>query len=327
MTRKMKGVIALIAIVTLAVAAWAYYDYRSVHPNTADAYVGMHVIRLAPQVSGVVQIVAVRNHQAVSAGDLLLTIDPAPFQIAVDQAQARLQAAKDTRAAGAADVTAAQAQVDAARASYIEAKQHAQRILTLAAQGTASQDQADAATAAERTARQGVHTAESRLKAAQATLGDKEQVNAEVKVAEATLAKARLDLSYTRITAPTAGVIGNFDIRPGAFVPTGQPLMALVDTNEVWVDANYKETDLSVIKPGQHATVTVDMLPDKTFDGVVQSLSPASGAAFSLLPPENATGNWVKVTQRFPVRIKLNTTADQLRIGASASVTVNAVGD
>lgn len=325
MQKLTKVLIALVIVAVITGGAWAYYDYRARHPNTADAYIGMHVVRLAPQVSGPLAEVRVHTHQAVKAGDLLLVVDPKPFQLAVDAAQARLQAATEAKDASDAAVSAAQAELDAAKARYHEASRHAARVITLAREGTVSRDERDSAAAASRTALQGVHTAEAQLAAARAKArlagGD-----GEVAAARAALEQAKLDLSHTRLVAPADGVVGDFDLRPGGFVVAGQPVMALVETRDVWVDANYKETEVGAIKPGQHATVSVDMLPDQQFKGEVMSLSPASGAAFSLLPPENATGNWVKVTQRFPVRVRILNPSPELRIGASASVTIDASG-
>ena len=167
--------------------------------------------------------------------------------------------------------------------------------------------------------------AQAQLEQAKQELGSPGQHNARIRAAEAAVAKAELDLAHARITAPAAGLLGEIEIRPGSFAAAGQNLLPLVESGSFWVDANYKESDLALIRPGQPATVTVDMYPDRTFAGVVQSVSPASGVAFSLLPPENATGNWVKVTQRFPVKVVITDTdpAHPLRIGASSQVTID----
>ena len=156
-----------------------------------------------------------------------------------------------------------------------------------------------------------------------ATRGAGGDENAGIKAARAALEQARKDLGETRITAPANGLLGEVDLRPGSYVNAGDPLFALVENDPVWVDANFKETDLPRIRPGQPATVSVDLLPGKTFRGEVEGLSPASGAAFALLPPENATGNWVKVTQRFAVRIRILDPVPELRVRASAEVAVD----
>ena len=164
---------------------------------------------------------------------------------------------------------------------------------------------------------------ETERAAAEAKRGAMGDDNAALKGARAAYAKARLDLEHPRITAPADGTIGEFVLRPGSFVTSGSPLFALVENAPVWVDANFKETDLPRIRPGQPATVTVDLLPGQTFHGQVEDLSPASGAAFSLFPPENATGNWVKVTQRFDVRVRILDPVPEMRVGASAEVRID----
>jgi len=283
----------------------------------------MHVVQIAPQVSGRVEQVAVNNNQTVQAGDLLFVIDPAPFKLAVHQAEARLQQQRDALAAAQAKVNAADARVGAARATYQERQKHAARVRDLVAKGSASQDQGDAAEQALLDARNNLQAARAELKATQAARGAAGDANAAIKAAEAALGQARLDLQHTRIEAPADGVLGNLELRPGSFVHAGAPLFTLVETREVWVDANFKETDLPRIQPGQPAEVQIDLLPGRTFQGQVESLSPASGTAFSLLPPENATGNWVKVTQRFEVRVRILHPTPGLRVGASSEVTVD----
>jgi len=322
MNLRMPAVLLLLAAAA-GTGAWRYYDYARRHPETADAYLGMHLVHIASQVSGQVKEVAVRTHQAVEAGQVLLVIDPAPFALAVQQAEAQLQQATDTLAADEAQVVAARARVAAAQAAYGEAQRHAARISDLVAKGSASRDQGDAVEQTYLDTRDSLAVAKAELASAEAQRGGAGDTNAAVKVAQAVLDRARLDLAHTRITAPAAGIVGELDLRPGSFVTTGRDLFALVETGEVWVDANFNETDLPGIHPGQPARVVVDLLPGRTFEGVVESLSPASGSAFSLLPPENATGNWVKVTQRFPVRVRILHPVANLRVGASAEVTVD----
>jgi membrane fusion protein, multidrug efflux system len=313
----------LLIVATLGVAGWFYHAYAQRHPSTSDAYVGMHIVRIAAQVSGPVATVAVHSHEPVKQGQLLLTIDPAPFELALQKAQARLQQAEDALAAGDAQVSAAQAKVHAADATLQEVRSHSARILDLVSKGTASKDEGDSAQRALKDARDSLAAAKAELAVALAQRGGNGDANAAVKSAQASVAQARLDLQHTRIVAPADGVLSTLDLRPGGYIAEGQGLFALVETGEVWVDANFKETDLPRIKPGQPAEVTVDLQPGKTFKGRVESLSPASGTAFSLLPPENATGNWVKVTQRFPVRVRILDPQPGLRVGGSSEVTVD----
>lgn len=147
-------------------------------------------------------------------------------------------------------------------------------------------------------------------------------------MAKTALAKAELDLSYTRVVAPKNGKIANLTLRQGSMVEAGAPLFALVETDEWWVKANFKETELARIHRGQPASIELDMYPGHSFHGEVQSINPASGTAFSLLPPENATGNWVKVTQRFPVKVMIKNpdAAHPLRVGASSQVVIDTSG-
>jgi membrane fusion protein (multidrug efflux system) len=314
-------------IAVLAGAAWWYHSWSSTHPSTKDAYLGRHVVHIAAQVSGPIESVLVHNNQAVKAGDLLLTIDPAPFELAVHRAEARLQQAKDDLAAADARVNAAESKLASAKANASEAETHAKRIEALVAKGSASQDMGDSAEQARLDAQAALNSARAELVAAKAARGALGDDNAAIKAAKAALAQAKLDLRHTQISAPADGTAGDFDLRPGSYVSAGSPLFALVESKDVWVDANFKETDLPRIRPGQPASISVDAVPGRDFKGRVEGLSPASGTAFSLLPPENATGNWVKVTQRFPVRIRVLDPLPALRVGASAEVRVDTTQD
>ena len=321
--RMLYRVIAVLVVLAIGAGGWWYEAYSRRHPSTNDAYLGRYIVQIAPQVSGPVQRVLVHDNQTVEDGALLFTIDSVPFKLAVRQAATRLQQAKDSFAAADAQVDAAKARLAAAEANFQEADRHDQRIQALVAKGSASKEEGDSARQARIDAHDTLISARADLAAAKAARGAAKDQNAAIKAARAALDQARLDLEHTRISAPADGVIGNFDLRPGSYVTAGNALFALVESQEAWVDANFKETDLPRIRPGQPATVSLDQLPGRSFRGVVEGLSPASGTAFSLLPPENATGNWVKVTQRFAVRIRLLDPVPELRVGASAEVTVD----
>jgi membrane fusion protein, multidrug efflux system len=324
--RRLRLILIGLVAAAAALGGWYYYRYESLHPSTEDAYVGRHVVQMAAQVSGPAKAVPISDNQRIAAGALLLTIDPAPFEIAVKRSGAQLREARSQLASADAQVKAAEAKVSQAEANYINAKRHAERVLRLVKEGTETADRGDAAIDARDQAQGALTAARADLIAAKAARGEPGENNAAVKAAEAALAQAQLDLKHTRLFAPAAGRVGNFDLRPGSYITSGQPLFALVEDQEVWVDANFKETDLTRIRAGQPATVAVDMLPGRTFQAVVESISPASGTSFSLLPPENATGNWVKVTQRFPVRVRILHPVPALRVGASSSVTVDTTG-
>jgi membrane fusion protein (multidrug efflux system) len=315
----------LLATLTVVLATGWYLWQRTYYPATDDAYLNANVIRVAAQVGGPISRVAVVDQQAVQAGDLLFEIDPAPFDIAVQQAEAQLaQTGSDISAATSA-VQSAREQVKQAQAAYDEAVKNAHRVSSLAGKGAVSKADSDHATAQRDSTSAALKAARAALQEAIERRGKTGAGNARTRIARAQLSQAQLNLSYTRVRAPVAGIVSDFDLRPGSTVAAGQTLFALVETKEWWIDANFKETDLHRIHPGQPARITLDMYPDIAFRGEVESLSPASGTAFSLLPPENATGNWVKVTQRFPVRVRLLDPDPKLslRIGASSSVTIN----
>lgn len=321
--RKMASLLAIGAVVIIGVG---YYFYEShYYPSTTDAYVNAHIAYIAPQISGTVATINVVDHQKVNAGDLLFSIDPAPFQASYDQAAAHYAAATTQLAADHAALAVAIANLAQTKAALDYNQKQTRRIVDLVKSGYASTAEGDQAIA-------NLKTAQANFAADQASLAEttdniSTQTN-EVAVAKAALQNARLQLGYTKITAPTTGIVSNFSLRPGMVVTPGTSLFAIVDSlQNVWVDANYKETQLTRIRPGQSASVQLDMYPNVEFTGRVDSISAANGNTFSLLPAENATGNWVKVTQRFIVKIVIPAselkTAYPLRVGASAEVEVN----
>jgi membrane fusion protein (multidrug efflux system) len=192
--------------------------------------------------------------------------------------------------------------------------------------GDAAQARLDDAQSSRDQARARVSQAAAALAAARKQAGTPGTDNATVRAAQAALQQARIALAHATITAPVAGWVANLSLRPGDVVSPGQPLFSLVEDGPWWVDANFRETDLARIRPGQPVSVVVDMYPGLTMQGEVTVIGAGAGAVFSLLPPQNATGNWVKVTQRFPIRIALTPPDDpamQLRVGASATATVD----
>ncbi len=322
-----KWLIAMVIVVGGVVGGYFYDHHTTLYPSTSDAYVHASVVTIAPQISGRISLLPVKDHQHVEKGQLLIQIDPAPFRIALDRAKANLEMAQQQSRAAEAAVAAAHAAVAERRANLKDAGDNAKRMLALYRKHTVSRAEVDDAVARRDSARAALIQAKADLQKAvqqQAAAGAK----ASVKVARAALEQARLDLSYTQIAAPASGVLGTINVRVGDVVNQARALFPLMEDNSFWVDANFKETDLVRIRRGQPATITVDMAPGKTFHGTVDSVSPASGTAFSLLPPENATGNWVKVRQRFAVKIPLvgKDPDPSLRIGASAEVTVDTKG-
>ncbi|OBS09536.1 HlyD family secretion protein [Acidihalobacter prosperus] len=327
MKRSLKIAASVIVFAGFTVAGYTYWHHREYYPSTDDAYVGAHVIRVAPRVSGRIVAVDVHDHQRVTAGETLYRIDPTTFALQVKEARARLELAKQHVAALQAAVSAARADVSQAEVRLANAESRARRQQALAKRGYTNTQAVEDATDAARAARAALAVAQANLQQALAQQGPSGHANGEIRSAEAALGIAESNLSDTTVKAACDGTLSQLSLRPGDSVTLGQPNFVLVCGRHWWVDANYKETDLARIHPGQSATVTVDMYPDHSFHGRVVSINPASGAAFSLLPPENATGNWVKVTQRVPVRVEILDTDPRypLRVGTSAEVTVDTV--
>ena len=304
------GVI-LVGILIFGVRKWWFS--RS-HVSTDNAQVDGHIVPILPKVGGFVAEVRVEENHAVKAGDTLVVLDDRDLRARLAQTEADLAALLATVSSrgrvGQAEAAVAQAQAQAVKASA-----DLQRIEPLARQNVVSQQQLDAARAA-------AAAAEAQLAAAQAMLVG---ADARVAAARATRDQAALQLSYTRITAPANGVVSKKAVELGQLVQPGQPLMTVVPLEDVWVTANLKETETADVTPGDSADITVDAYQGVHFRGHVESLSPATGAKFSLLPPDNATGNFTKVVQRIPVRIHLDSPVDpahMLRPGMSVVATI-----
>ena len=318
-----------IVILVLGVAAtvgWRYWRHSQLYVSTDNAYLNANMVEIAPQVTGPVLQIHVRDQQTVRAGDPLFEIDSRPYEIALAEAQAQLELANQSNSQESAAVAAAKAQVAQRAAELRMARSNDKRTRDLIANGFLSQQNAETTQTQAETAAAVVTAAEANLEAAQSTLGKVGSRNAAVQVAQARVDQAKLDLGFTRVVAPTSGVIANFSLRPGSTVQKGVPIFTIIDDQEYWVDANFKETELNRVRVGEQATVVMDMYKQHPFKGEVESLSGGSGTAFSLLPAQNATGNWVKVTQRVPVRIRVldPDPAFPLRIGTTASVEVEA---
>ncbi|TDX33134.1 HlyD family secretion protein [Rhodovulum visakhapatnamense] len=316
-----KPVLAGLAVLALAgVLVW-WWTHQRVYPGTDDAYVGAHVLTVVPEVGGRIAELAVDENDHVAAGDLMFRIEDRALKAAVDQARARADAA--LQSAGAA----AEAELDVARAASREAEADYLRQEGLFRRNDVSQSALDRALAARDQALAEETAAAQQLARAQASLGDEGDRNAGVREALAALQMAEIDLDHATVTAPESGWIANIDLRPGSVVTAGQALFSLVGDAEWWIEANFKETDLTRIRPGQPAAIGIDLCPALDLEGRVASIGPGAGAVFSLLPAQNATGNWVKVTRRIPVRIALDPVPEAarfcLKAGASATATVD----
>jgi membrane fusion protein (multidrug efflux system) len=302
-----------------------YGDYRNHFPKTNDAYVRANVISVAAQVPGEAIQVAVEDHALVKKGQSLVRLDDQPFRIQLAQAENKIIQARQSIDAGEAGIAAAQAEIALRRAQLHMAELQSRRVFNLSAQNSMPKSAADSAQEGLSSARAGLAAAEAHLRQATIMRGSPGEDNERLKEARLFLEKAQLDLTHTHLEAPCDGRIANLSLRPGELVQPGRPLFSIVCSDEYWVYANFKETELVRIRPGQTAEIKVDMYPGEVFHGVVQNVGPGSGTAFSMLPPQNATGNWVKVTQRVPVRIHITDPRENvpLRVETSAEVTVD----
>lgn len=315
--------IAVAVVVVVAVTAGGRYAWRArLHESTDDAFVDGTIVRVAPQVPGRVAEVSVASNQRVEAGALLVSIDPADLHIELSRAQASRAQAEGRLVQARAQVSVARAAFDQARAAEqvaaVEARNAAQdlRRYQQVSTGAVSRQALDnAETTAKRTAAE-TTLASSRARAAQAEIDLAESAvttaEAEVRNADVLVRQAEQQLSYAQVRAPIAGRVTMKGVESGDFVQVGQALMALV-ADDVWVVANFKETQLAGMKPGQRVDIRADAFPSRALRGHVESIQAGAAARFSLMPPENATGNYVKVVQRVPVRIRFDEPAESLR--------------
>ncbi len=319
----------------LAVAGffgWEYFaSQREV--STDNAYVKAERILIAPQVGGRVVEVAVQQNQPVKKGDLLFRIDADPLAIAVVQNEALVARMANSASASRAKVAGTGTSIQAAREKMAWAQRDYQRMQQLADQQLVSRKMLDDARHTVAEARTDLADAIATQSEATASLsgspGTPTQDLPEYRAAMAMLAKARLDLAHAEVRAPADGIVGLHDLQVGEYLNVGQTAMPLVATSPIWVEANFKETELAKMRVGQPATVEVDGYPGAKWKAHVASIAPASGAEFSVLPPQNATGNWVKIVQRIPVRLAIDgadADAPPLRAGMSADVHVDLRG-
>jgi len=323
--KALNTLILLVIITALLIGAYVYFQHEKRYPNTDDAYVQANIITISPQVSGKVSKVFVQNNQYVKKGQPLFNIDPEPFHVALKRAEANLANTIQTVKAQEAAVVAAKALVEQRQAELHNTVKMTKRTLTLVHRRLYPVAAGDNAVRNLKVAKAALSAAKSQLVEAQQTVGEPGDANATIKTAKTAIAQALINLKYTRVLAPSSGYLAKFTLRIGTEVSAYQEVFIIVDNSHWWVTANFKETNLQRIRNGQAANIKVDIYPDHIFKGIVTSISPGSGASFALLPPENATGNWVKVTQRFPVRVDFIRPDPRypLRIGASATVTID----
>ncbi|WP_369719588.1 HlyD family secretion protein [Bradyrhizobium sp. LLZ17] len=315
-----KLLLAGAAIVVLAGASWYGYDYWTVGQylvSTDDAYVKADNTTIAPKVSGYLNQVLVADNEHVKAGQVLARIDDRDFRVALDQARADVQASNATISSKEAQLDVQQAVIKAARATLdvdqanlTFAAQDNKRYTDLAATGSGSVQNAQQAqsriASAQATLERDTANLASALKQIDLLKAEIVQARAAAARAEAVQHQVELNLGYTNVVSPIDGVVGNRSLRVGQFVQAGTQLMAIVPTDGAYVVANFKETQLTNVRSGQAVDIEVDMFPGQLVHGHVDSIAPASGQEFALLPPDNATGNFTKVVQRIPVKIALD---------------------
>lgn len=321
-----KKIFALATVIAAgALGIWAYQSYAARYPSTEDAYVDADIVRVAPRVTGRIATLTVANHQHVSDGELLFTIDPAPFQFARQQAEAQLALARREVAQAKAAVASAEAEVNNRQVLLDNARAKLQRARRLTKQNYISDESVTNAEADYQSAVANVQVAQAKLEEARRQLGKPGDGNDRIVQATAQLQQAQWALDNTQVSAACAGQISKLTLQPGNVVSADKDVFVLVCSNRYWVDANYKETQMERIRAGEPADISIDMYPDHAFHGVVENISAAAGSVFSLLPPQNANGNWVKVTQRIPVRIRIDDLdpAFPLLVGASSTVTID----
>jgi len=324
----LSGIVVLAALIVGAWFGWKIYFYP--YESTDDAFVAARSFSVAAKVSGYVAEVPVTDNQHVAAGDVILRIEPRDYQIALDQANGQVEVAKAAVDSAGAQIEAANASVDVARAqqnSAAAALQYAQQESARqqqlvksgsgsvqAVQQAASTLQQDQASLAQMQA-----NVTSALKNKTVAEAQKSSALASLKQAEAQAEEAQQNLSYTTITAAQPGRVVRLTGAKGQYIDAGQAISTFVP-DEIWITANFKETQLTDMRPGQPVELTIDAYPDHKLHGKVASVQPGSGTAFSLLPAENATGNYVKVTQRVPVKIVVDKWPADVAIGPGMSV-------
>ena len=298
------------------------------YEDTDNAYVTQPIVSISPDISGRITEIDVKENQSVKQGDTLFKIDPAPFQIALDQANAALASARLNVDQLRVAYSTAQTKLAADQQTLVIQQRTQTRNTDLAGKGVATQTTVDEGQLALQQAQQAVDLDQQSVKSALASLNGNPDIATDdlpaVKAALAAVEAAKLNLSKTTVVSPAGGIVSQIpSFNVGQFVGAGSTIVSLVETDDTWIEANFKETQLETLKVGQPATVAVDAYGSK-LQGTVQSVGAATGAMFSLIPPQNATGNWVKVVQRVPVRIDVKTNPDELlRSGMSATVTVD----
>ena len=329
--RWLRPALMLGGVLALGLGAGTMWLTCGRYSSTDNAYVQADRLLVATDVAGIVQRIAVLEGEAVKPGQVLFQLDPAPFQHAVDQARANLQQTALTLRSMQADYQRIQRDIAAQEAAVQLAQAQFERQAQLVATSAVSRAAYDQARFGLAQAQQQLASLRSQAEVQLARLGNAGpdgpvEQHPQYLEAQAQLAEAERQLNHTTVKAPFAGIVTRVpQLQPGQYLAASTPAFGLVATDHVWVEAQPKETDLTWVRPGDPATVTVDTYPGRVWEGVVESISPASGATFSVLPAQNSSGNWVKVVQRIPVRIRVDQQSDAppLRAGMSTEVSID----
>lgn len=315
-----KFILGAAIVISMTVLCAGYYEYSSFHPSTDNAYIQANSIDISSEVDGKVVRVSVANNQLVKKGQVLFVIDPTQYKIALAKSMADLDYAKKEVLSQTTAIKNSESRIAEAKSEYNLSMLTNQREQALFRVHALSAQDADNSNNQIKVNNEKLTQAKNSLKQQDSALS---AAKAKVKEAEQAVQKSKVDLEHTQIVAPVSGYIGNLSLNPGDFVSIGQKQFVLIDNSSWWVNANYKETDLKRIRPGQAVNINLDMY-NHTYQGIVKSISSASGSTYSFLPAENASGNWTKVVQRFTVKIAVKDTPKYpLRLGASATVTIN----
>jgi len=329
-SRALKRSMFLIVIPLLAICVGLYlYAAGGRYVSTDNAYVKANVIIISPEVSGRVTSVLVADNQSVEADDILLQLDSSPLEIILSRARAQMAVIRTELESLRADYgeTVVQAQQAEDKVTYLDKRYKRQQ--KLLKQGLSSEEKHDEAKHDLQVARREVQIIQQRVQRVLAQLGGSEKLPVDQHprylTAQTTYDQAVVDLKATTIRAPASGIVSNMKLQVGEYALAGKPIFSLIENQPIWIEANLKETQLTHILPGQQATIVADAYPDKTWESVVSSIAPATGAEFSILPPQNASGNWVKVVQRIPIKLVITDQANgpQLRTGMTVSVRID----
>ena len=328
--RTLTRMVFLFVIPLLAICVGLYlYAAGGRYVSTDNAYVKANIIIITPEVSGRVTSVLVADNQAVEAGDVLLQLDPSLLVIELNRARAQMAVIRTELESLRADYgeTVVQIQQAEDKVRYLERRYKRQR--KLLKQGLSSEEKHDEATHTLQVARREVQIIQQRVQRVLAQLAGDEVLSVEqhprYQAAQATYDQAAIDLKATTIHAPASGIVSNMKLQVGEYAQAGKPVFSLIENYPIWIEANLKETQLTHILPGQQATIVADAYPDRVWESVISSIAPTTGAEFSILPPQNASGNWVKVVQRIPINLVITDQADgpQLRAGMTVSVRID----